>query len=269
MIENLPNNQHVSVRGLKKYFDDVKAVDDISFDIHPGEVFGLLGPNGAGKTTTIKLLLGLLEPLDGYVNVLGYEPQRNDVKIKENVGYVAEESLIFKSLTPRDLFNFIGSIRNLDEEEAQERVEEYLESLDAKEYYDKIIETLSQGNKQKMQIIAAIIHSPDLLILDEPLAGLDAKSARVVKEIIDLHTGEGGSVLFSTHIMEVAEDMCHRIAILNRGKIVAVGTMEELRKKANKLGASLEDVFLKLTEQDESINNIIQKLRKSSSQKRG
>lgn len=264
----MQNNLLVSVRGLKKYFEDVKAVDGVAFDIRPGEVFGLLGPNGAGKTTTIKLLLGLLEPLDGYLNVLGYDPRRNDVKIKEKTGYVSEEPLIFKSLTPRDLFNFIASIRNLDEKEAQERIEEYLESLDAEQYYDKIIETLSQGNKQKMQIISAILHDPDLLILDEPLAGLDAKSARVVKEIIDLHTEQGGSVLFSTHIMEIAEEMCDRIAILNKGKIVTIGTMDELRKKSDKIGASLEDVFLKLTEQDESVNKIIKKLRKSSNKKR-
>ncbi|MFO8018192.1 MAG: ABC transporter ATP-binding protein [Promethearchaeia archaeon] len=257
----------VSVRGLKKYFESVKAVDGISFDIRKGEVFGLLGPNGAGKTTTIKLLLGLLEPLEGYIDVLGYETLRNDVKIKERVGYVAEESLIFRSLTPRDLFNFIVSIRGIDEQEAEKRVKEYLESLDAEQYYDKIIETLSQGNKQKIQIIAAILHNPDLLILDEPLAGLDAKSARVVKEIIDLHIKDQGAVLFSTHIMEVAERICDRIAIINKGKIVAIGTMEELREKSDKLGANLEEVFLKLTEQNESVNKIIKKLKKSSNNK--
>jgi len=135
--------------------------------------------------------------------------------------------------------------------------------LSAIEYYERLISTLSRGNKQKVQIIAAILHDPEILIMDEPLAGLDAKSVKVVKEIIDLHTKRGGSVLFSTHIMEIAEDICDRIGIINNGKLVAEGNFEELRQKANALGddVDLEDIFLKLTEQDESINEIIEKLR--------
>jgi len=262
------DNLMISVENLKKYFgENVKAVDGVTFNVKKGEVFGLLGPNGAGKTTTIKLLLGLLEPLEGNMRVIGFDPEKDDVKIKANTGYVAEEPLIFKSLTPEDLFSFIASIRKLDEEKITQKAREYLESLEALEYKDQLIATLSHGNKQKIQIIAAIIHDPDLLILDEPLGGLDAKSVKVVKEILDLHTESGGSVLFSTHIMEVAEDLCDRIAIINKGKIVGIGTMEELRKQANKLGASLEDVFLRLTEQDESVDKIIKKLRNSFGRK--
>ena len=176
---------------------------------------------------------------------------------------MSEEPLIFKSLTPKDLFNFIASVRRLDEEKTTVLVKEYLESLDADEYYDQLIATLSHGNKQKLQIIAAILHEPDLLILDEPIAGLDAKSVRVVKSILELHTQRGGSVLFSTHIMEIAQDLCDRIGIINKGKMVGIGTMEELRQQSNKIGASLEDVFLRLTEQDTSVNEIVKKLRES------
>ncbi|GAH79121.1 unnamed protein product, partial [marine sediment metagenome] len=154
-------------------------------------------------------------------------------------------------------------IRRLDAEETTERAKEYLESLGALEYYEQLVATLSHGNKQKIQIVSAILHDPDLLILDEPLAGLDAKSVRVVKEILDIHIEKGGSVLFSTHIMEIAEDLCNRIAIMNKGKLVGIGTMNELRQQADKLGASLEDVFLRLTEQDTSVNEIVKKLRKS------
>ena len=255
----------ISVKELKKFFGDVKAVNGISFDVKKGEVFGLLGPNGAGKTTTIKLLLGLLEPLEGTIKIMGLNPEIDEVQIKSRVGYVSEEPLIFKSLTPKDLFNFIASIRKLNAEETSERAQEYMESLGALEYYEQLVATLSHGNKQKIQIISSILHDPDLLILDEPLSGLDAKSVKVVKEIIDIHIENGGAVLFSTHIMEIAEDLCDRIAIMNRGKIVGIGSMDELRQQADQLGANLEDVFLRLTEQDVSVNEIVKKLRKSFS----
>ena len=253
----------ISVSELKKFFGDVKAVNGISFDVKKGEVFGLLGPNGAGKTTTIKLLLGLLEPNQGKISIMGLNPETEEVQIKQRVGYVSEEPLIFKSLTPKDLFNFIASIRKLNAEETSERAQEYMESLGALEYYEQLVATLSHGNKQKIQIISSILHDPDLLILDEPLSGLDAKSVKVVKEIIDIHIENGGAVLFSTHIMEIAEDLCDRIAIMNRGKIVGIGSMDELRQQADRVGANLEDVFLRLTEQDVSVNEIVKKLRKS------
>ena len=253
----------ISVSELKKFFGDIKAVNGISFKVKKGEVFGLLGPNGAGKTTTIKLLLGLLEPNHGDISIMGLKPETEEVQIKSRVGYVSEEPLIFKSLTPKDLFNFIASIRSLDAEETSKRAQQYLESLGALEYYEQLIATLSHGNKQKIQIVSAILHDPNLLIMDEPLAGLDAKSVKVIKEILDIHIENGGAVLFSTHIMEIAEVLCDRIAIMNRGKLVGIGTMEELRQQADKLGANLEDVFLRLTEQDVSVNEIIKKLRKS------
>lgn len=259
----MSDNIVIAIKDLKKFFGEVKAVNGISFEVHKGEVFGLLGPNGAGKTTTIKLLLGLLEPNGGEMRGFGLNPERDEVEIKRRIGYVSEEPLIFKSLTPKDLFNFIASVRRLDGEKTTKLAKEYLESLDAIEYYDQLIATLSHGNKQKLQIIAAILHFPDLLILDEPIAGLDAKSVRVVKSIIDLHTQRGGAVLFSTHIMEIAQELCDRIGIINKGKIVGIGTIEELRKQADKLGASLEDVFLRLTEQDTSVDEIIKKLRAS------
>jgi ABC-2 type transport system ATP-binding protein len=259
----MSNNEIITVNQLKKFFGDTKAVNGLTFDVHKGEVFGLLGPNGAGKTTTIKLLLGLLEVDEGEMSVFGLNPERNEVEIKRRIGYVSEEPLIFKSLTPKNLFNFIASVRGLDEERTTDLARGYLESLEAIEYYDQLIATLSHGNKQKLQIIAAILHEPDLLILDEPIAGLDAKSVRVVKSILELHTQRGGTVLFSTHIMEIAQDLCDRIGIINKGKMVGIGTIEELRKQADRLGASLEDVFLRLTEQDTSVNEIVKKLRSS------
>ncbi|WP_371804884.1 ABC transporter ATP-binding protein [Candidatus Lokiarchaeum ossiferum] len=253
----------LKAENISKSFENVHAVNDLSFEIKKGEIYGLLGPNGAGKTTTIKMILGLLEPDQGEISVLGLHPERDEIELKNRIGYVSEEPLIYKSLTPKELFNFIASIRRLDGEKVTKKLAEYLEGLNAVEYYERLISTLSRGNKQKIQIIAAILHDPQLLILDEPLAGLDAKSVKVVKEILELHTQRGGSVLFSTHIMEVAEDLCDVIGIVNQGKLVAVGTVDELRERANALGEDmdLEDIFLRLTDQDESINLIIEKLR--------
>ena len=259
----MSENPMIEVNNLKKYFGDVKAVNGISFEVKKGEVFGLLGPNGAGKTTTIKLLLGLLEPNEGDTRVLGLDPNRDEIEIKSRLGYVPEEPLIFKSLTPKDLFNLIASIRGLDKEEVLNRAQIYLDSLGAQEYFEQLIATLSHGNKQKIQVIAAILHDPEILILDEPLSGLDAKSVRVVKEILELHINRGGAVLFSTHIMEIAQDLCDRIGIINNGKMVGIGTLEELRSQADQMGANLENIFLRLTEQDTSVNEIIKKLRKS------
>ena len=253
----------IVVNDLKKYFDEVKAVDGISFEVKAGEVFGLLGPNGAGKTTTIKCILGLLNPDEGKVQVLGMDPERDEIEVKKRIGYVADEPLIYKSLTPREVFEFVASIRGLSQQEVEPRARAYLDSLEATSYADKIIATLSHGNKQKIQIIAALLHEPDLLIMDEPLSGLDARSVKVVKEILELHTQRGGAVLFSTHIMEVAEELCDRIAIINKGKIAGIGTMDELRTQSQQEGAKLEEVFLHLTEQDESVTEAVERLREA------
>lgn len=257
------NGDIIVVDGLKKYFGTVKAVNGITFQVHPGEVFGLLGPNGAGKTTTIKVLLGLLEPSEGTARVLGLDPLKDDVQIKQRIGYVAEDPQIYKSLTPLELFEFIASVRGLDGARVTAKAREYMESLGALEYFNRSIATLSRGNKQKVQIVSALLHDPTLLIMDDPLLGLDAKTVKVVKEIMDLHTKRGGAVIFSTHVMEVAQELCSRIAIINKGTVVGMGTFEELRVQADKAGASLEDVFLRLTEQDASVNATIAKLRES------
>jgi ABC-2 type transport system ATP-binding protein len=257
------NGSILKVTNLVKSFGKVKAVNGITFEVKPGEVFGLLGPNGAGKSTTIKQILGMLEPDEGEITVFGFHPEKDEYEIKKRIGYVAEDPLIYKSLTPQELFNFICSIRDLNGEKTTKKLAEYLESLDALPYYNRLIATLSRGNKQKVQLIAAFLHDPELLVLDEPLSGLDAKSVRVVKEMIKMQTERGGSVIFCTHILEVAEDLCDRIAILSKGKIVGMGTFEELRTQANRAKQSLEEVFLALTEESGNVENIINNLRNS------
>jgi ABC-2 type transport system ATP-binding protein len=256
------------VEGLYKHFDKVKAVDGLTFGVRAGEIYGLLGPNGAGKTTTIKCVLGLLEMQGGRISVLGDDPIESPELVKANIGYVAEEPLLYGSLTPREMLNFIASVRGLDEEVATERAQRLITSLDATKYYDSLMETLSRGNKQKVQLIAALLHDPRLLILDEPLSGLDAKSSKVVKEILELHVEHGGSVLLSTHIMEQAQTLCARIGIINRGRLVAEGTLDELRDLEQTAGASLEDIFLRLTEQDQAVKDTIQRFRDAYKEQR-
>ena len=256
------NNKVLYVNNLKKHFDTVKAVDGISFTVRKGEIYGLLGPNGAGKTTAIKNIIGLLDPDEGEIELLGVNPfvGDNENSVKAQIGYVSEEPLLYKSLTPRELFNFIVSVRQLDRMDTARVLENLMDSFEAKQYFDSPIVTLSKGNRQKMQIIAALVHDPELLIMDEPLAGLDAKMSRVMKDILKIHVSNGGGVLLSTHIMEIAEDLCDRIGIIDNGKIVAEGTLDELRDVAQSTGASLEDVFLKITEQDASVKSILEKL---------
>ena len=256
------NKEILTVRELKKYFGTVKAVDGLSFTIFDGEIYGLLGPNGAGKTTTIKSILGMHDLQDGNITVLGFDSIINPEEVKENIGYVAEEPILYESMSVKELFNFIASIRRLDPERATIVAKEYLVSLNALKYYDTFIGGLSRGNKQKIQVIAALLHEPKVLILDEPLSGLDARSARVLKEIFQIHVEKGGSIILSTHIMEQAQILCNRIGIINEGKMVAEGTFEELQELAKTtVATSLEDIFLHLTGQTESANGFIEKLK--------
>jgi ABC-2 type transport system ATP-binding protein len=253
-----------TVNHVTKRFGDLVAVNDLSFEIRPGEIIGLLGPNGSGKTTTVKMILGLLEPDDGQVLVGGFDPHVQPLEVKRRIGYVSEEPILYQAMTPREVYELVASVRKLDAATAQQRLERYLSSLDAGSAMETVIATLSRGNKQKVQIIAALLHQPELLILDEPLTGLDAKAVKVFKEIVSLHRERGGSVLFSTHILEVAAELCTTIAIINKGKMVAMGTAAELEKRAQSAGASLEDVFLRLTDADASVQTIVRRLREEA-----
>jgi len=249
------------VDGLVKDFGPVRAVDGLAFSIMPGQIYGLLGPNGAGKTTTIKCVLGLLEVASGTISVLGEDPMRAPERAKVNIGYVADDPMLYGSITPREMLDFIASVRGLDAAAATERARELITALDATKYYDSLMATLSRGNKQKFQIVSAMLHDPKLLILDEPLSGLDARTGRVVKGLLRLHAERGGAVLLSTHIMEQAQALCDRIGVINRGRMVAEGTLEQLRAVQHSADATLEELFLKLTEQEEDVKESIDRLR--------
>ncbi|MFX1582605.1 MAG: ABC transporter ATP-binding protein [Promethearchaeota archaeon] len=256
------NGKPIIANDLVRNFGETVAVDHLSFEVRAGEIYGLLGPNGAGKTTTVKMVSGLLPPTLGQVKVFGFDPMAQPIEVKNRIGLVPEEHILYESLTPREFFNFIVSIRQLEPSELITRVPSLIDAFEFEEYYDKPIAALSHGNRQKASIIAAIIHDPPLLVLDEPFSGLDARTARVFKDILNIHLENGGGILFSSHILEVAESLCNRIGIIDDGKMVAEGTVDELREMVKAHG-SLEEIFLRAVQQDAEVAETVQALRKA------
>lgn len=250
---------------LTKVFGTVRALDGLNLKVLPGEIYGLLGPNGAGKSTTMKIVSGLLEPTSGAVRVAGFDPVSSPVEVKSRIGYVAENPIMYESLSPRDFFEFVASVRKINQVAANRMVTQLAEAFDLAQYFDSPIATLSMGTKQKVAIIASLLHKPPLLLLDEPMNGLDAKSSRILKDMISFHTQGEGAVLFSTHIMEVAERICTKIGIIYQGKILAEGTLEQLRGLAGGKGATLEEVFLKLTNEEAEVADTMRTLREAFS----
>lgn len=239
--------------GLSKQFGSVQALVDLNLRIMPGEIYGLLGPNGAGKTTTIKTILGLIQPTSGSVKVAGFDPTKSPLEVKSKVGYMAENPIVYDSLSPRDFLEFVASVRKIDQRNANNMIEQLAKAFDMAQYFDSPIATLSMGMKQKVALIASLVHHPPVLLLDEPLNGLDAKSSRIVKDLLSFHVERGGVVLFSTHIMEIAEQICTKIGIIYRGKVIAEGTLDYLRGKTEDKGGTLEQVFLKLTNEESEV----------------
>ncbi len=239
----------LEVTDLTVKYGEVVAVDSVSFCVEKGEIFGILGPNGAGKSSTIKAVVGLVD-FEGKIRING---KPLSFESKNLIGYVPEEFMLIESLTPLEFFEFVASVRGVKN---SRKIDILIDAFGIRSYVNNPIATLSMGTKQKVSIISALLHDPLLLILDEPLNGLDARSSRILKEIMQKHVERGGAVLFSTHIMEIAEKLCDRIAVINNGRIIAEGTVDELKELASVEG-SLEDVFLKLTGQDVGIREII------------
>jgi ABC-2 type transport system ATP-binding protein len=261
----------VDLSGVVKTYGSFSALSGIGLRVMPGEIYGLLGPNGAGKSTLIKIINGLLQPTAGSVRVMGYDASRDPVKAKASIGYVPETSFLYDSLSPRDFFEFVASVRKIPPAQASRRVSTLAEAFGLGKYYDSPIGTLSMGTKQKVSIIASLLHEPPLLLLDEPLNGLDAKSSRILKDLLSFHVQKnGGAVLFSTHIMEVAEHLCNRMGIIYDGRMVAEGSLEQLRGLARAEGtsnsgteATLEEVFLRLTHEEDEVEETVKTLREA------
>jgi ABC-2 type transport system ATP-binding protein len=235
---------------LTKRFGEKLAVNDVSFQVQTGEIFGFLGPNGAGKTTTIKMIVGLLKPTSGSVQVSGYDVQSQPIQAKAVNGYVPDEPNLYAKLTGRELLRFVGDLYGIERQQVERRSEELLRLFDLAEAADDTIDSYSHGMQQKTAIAAALVHDPKVLVLDEPTVGLDPKSARLIKDILRQLAERGAALFLSTHILEIAERMCDRIGIINQGSLIAVGTMQELRgARRDEIDSetTLEDIFLSLT----------------------
>ena len=236
----------IEIKNLTKvYSGSVKAVDGLSLSVRKGEIFGFLGPNGAGKTTTIKMIVGLLKPTEGTINIENIDIVSSPVKAKMKMGYVADEPLVMEKITGVQYLNLISDVFQLPPEVRIDRAARLLRNFKLADAVKDPISTYSHGMRQKLSLIAALIHNPDLWILDEPIVGLDPESAFILKQMMRNHAKTGNTVFFSTHVMEVAERICDRIGIINKGKLEFVGTVEELRTLRGQ--GSLEQLFLEVT----------------------
>jgi ABC-2 type transport system ATP-binding protein len=237
---------------LTRSFGSLTAVKELNLKVHQGELFGFLGPNGAGKTTTIRMLVGLLRPTSGRAMVAGHDVQRDPMAVKRTTGYLAQTPLLYDKLTGREFLRFTGGLYGLEDDEIEARAERLLELLGLVDKGDQLIESYSGGMRHKIGLCSALLHEPRLLVLDEPLAGLDPAGARRVKDLLRELCVRGGTVFLSTHVLEIAERVCDRVGILHAGQLIAVGTMQELRQQARSAAeTTLEDLFLQLTGGDE------------------
>jgi ABC-2 type transport system ATP-binding protein len=237
----------VELKNVCKHYGEIVAVNNLSLNIRQGEIFGLLGPNGSGKSTTLKMLMGLVAPTAGVINVLGINVLQNPVDVKRLVGYVPESPSLYEFLTGIEYLDFIGDIYGIPVEEKRQRVTEYLKALQLDGREGDMINSYSDGMKKKIALISASIHKPKLLILDEPLNALDPRSARIVKDILSGLKAQGVTIIITTHVLEIAQALSDQIAIMYKGNLLALGNMDELQKKASLPGSDLEDIFLKLT----------------------
>jgi ABC-2 type transport system ATP-binding protein len=232
---------------LTKRYGKFTAVDGIDLVVPPGELFGLLGPNGAGKTTTIRMIAGILRPTSGTVLVGGIDMQARPLEAKARLGYIPDRPFVYDKLTGGEFLRFAAALYGLQGPAVERRMDELLELFELTPWKTELTEAYSHGMRQKLIIAGALVHRPEVIVVDEPMIGLDPRSARLLKELLREFVSRGGTVLMSTHTMEIAEVMCDRIAIVYRGRVAAQGTMAELRQQTSSEGMSLEDLFLKLT----------------------
>lgn len=236
----------IKTEKLTKRFGPVAAVDDLDLEVKAGEIYGFLGPNGAGKTTTIKILAGLLEPTSGKAFICGYNILREPAKAKTPAAYVPDQPKLYGKLTAREFLSFIADLYRMPADSAWEQAGKLLAMFGLEERADELLEGYSHGMRQKVVLAAALLHRPRVLLMDEPTVGLDPRSARLLKDVLNELARQGATVFLSTHILEIAERMCHRVGILREGRLIAEGSPAELRRQVGR-EESLEDIFLELT----------------------
>ena len=238
----------IQAENLTRYFGSQAAVQDLNLTLEQGELFGFLGPNGAGKTTTIRMIIGLLCPTAGTVSVLGHDVRKEPLAVKRVVGYLAQTPFLYDRLTGREFLRFMGGLHGLGDEKTEIRTDRLLALMDLTDKADQLIESYSGGMRHKLGLCGAMLHEPAVLVLDEPLRGLDPHSARRTKGLLQDLCRQGSTVFLSTHVLEVAERLCDRVGILDQGRLIALGSMEALRTQAQSdAGSTLEDLFLNLT----------------------
>ena len=241
----------ISTRHLSKSYK-VKVLSDINLDIQAGEIIGYIGPNGAGKSTTIKILTGIIPDFEGEATVLGFDIRKNVLEVKQRIGYIPENAALYDTLTPLEYLHFIGRLYNLEKVAIEKKGKDLLNLFELGNYIDARMTTFSKGMKQKVLLIAGMIHNPSLLFLDEPLSGLDANAVILVKEILSQLKRSGKTIFYSSHIMDVVEKISDRIIIINKGEMIANGTFEALNSQAH--SGSLEKIFTELTGNKEHIS---------------
>lgn len=247
----------IRIQKLNKFYGTKHVLKDVSIDIEPGQVIGYIGPNGAGKSTTVKILAGLLSDFTGEVFVKGIDIRKDPVVVKSLIGFVPEMAELYDVLTPNEFLSLMGSLYNLPDEVVAERAGRMLDAFGLAGSMDQRMDTFSKGMKQKVLITSGLLHNPEIIILDEPLSGLDANSVIIVKEIIDKLAKSGKTIFYSSHMMDVVEKVSDRIILIDKGEVVADGTIDELRMLQNK--ESLEDIFAGLTS-TESMHEASQKV---------
>ena len=242
----------IELKNIVKRFGDLVAVNDISLSVGRGEFFAVLGPNAAGKTTTIKILTGLIKPTSGTAVVAGYDVQTQPLEVRRRLAYVPDFPFLYDKLTPWEFIRFTGQMFRMDEATLEAKATGLVQRFNLEAYLRKPIEGLSHGTRQRVAIVSALLHDPEVFVIDEPMVGLDPHHARVVKDVLKERSLQGMTVFLSTHQLSVAEEMADRIGIIHQGRLVAVGNRDELRRQSGSTGA-LEQTFLALTAQEANL----------------
>jgi ABC-2 type transport system ATP-binding protein len=237
----------IRLTNLSKRYGAFVAVDELSLHVPRGELFGFLGPNGAGKTTTMRMIAGILQPTGGRIEIGGDDITEHPLKAKSRLGFIPDRPYVYDKLTGAEFLRFVAALYGQSGEPIERRMDELLDLFELTDWKDELVESYSHGMRQKLIISSALLHRPEVIVVDEPMVGLDPKGARFLKELFRAFVNRGGTVLMSTHTLETAEVMCDRIGIIQRGRIAACGTMAELRQQTASGDMSLEDMFLKLT----------------------